>query len=98
MSKVSESIFSGASVVIPMADVQHIEKQFHTCDLADGSKKGDLRGYAVITKHTKWDTEIDFYANSIYLGKEEGQKFLQAWTTYRHELEGGADAFIGPED
>ena len=39
MKTVSESIFSGKTTVIPMADVQHIEKRYHNCDLVSGQKK-----------------------------------------------------------
>ncbi len=86
MGKVSESIFSG-SVVIPMADVQHIEKKFHDCDLVNGAKKGDLMGGAVITKHTRWDMEADTWANNIWLGAKDLKSFLRAWCDYRAELE-----------
>lgn len=98
INKVSESIFSGKQCTIPMADVQHMEKRFYTTDLADGSKKGDVRGAMVITKHTKWSTEIDDWENPIYLPKEEFDNFMRAWTYYRYELEGGAKAFITPEN
>ena len=79
MGKVSESIFSGKSTIIPMADVQHIEKQFY---------KNDFAGISIITKHTRWDMEADIWANNIYLPKEEAEKFIKAWCFYRHELEG----------
>lgn len=97
MNKASESIFNGETVIMPMADVQHIEKEFHSCDLVDGTKKGDLMGYTIITKHTQRDMEADTWSNPIYLGKEEGAKFIQAWCHYRHEIEGGTDAFKLPE-
>ena len=87
MNNVTESIFSGKSAVIPMADVQHIEKQYHSCDLVGGTKKGDLQGSMIITKHTRWDMEADTWANNIWLGAEETHKFLKAWCRYRHELE-----------
>jgi hypothetical protein len=50
MNKVSESIFNGKNVTLPMADVQHIEKVFHTCDLVSGQKKGDLMGLMNLPK------------------------------------------------
>lgn len=43
INKVSESISNGSSVVIPMADVQHVEKVFRDRNMANGKKKGDLR-------------------------------------------------------
>lgn len=87
-SKVSESIFSDGFTVIPMADVQHIEKCFHSCDLVNGTKKGDLQGAQVITKHTRWDMDADCWANAIWLSAEQTQSFLKAWCFYRYELEG----------
>lgn len=98
MNKVSESIFNGKSMIIPMADVQHVEKRFHQYNSADGTvKTGDISGYMVITKHTTWNFEHDCWENNIWLGTEEGEAFLKAWCGYRHEIEGGADAFKGPE-
>jgi hypothetical protein len=87
MKTVSESIFSGKRVVIPMADVQHIEKKYWDTDLVNGTKKGDLMGILVITKHTRWDMDADTWANNIWLGKDEAESFMSAWCNYRHELE-----------
>jgi len=87
MGNVTESIFSNNSVVIPMADVQHVEKRYHSCDLVSGKKKGDLMGSMIITKHTRWDMEADTWANNIWLTAEETSAFLQAWCHYRYELE-----------
>jgi hypothetical protein len=98
MAKVSESIFSGTSTIIPMADVQHIEKIYHDMDIPIGVKKGDILRYIVITKHTMWDVENDCWANAIYLMPEEAKSFMKEWCVYRYELEGGKDAFILPED
>jgi hypothetical protein len=85
--KISESIFDGKSIVIPMADVQHFEKHFHKVDLMCGDKAGDLSGIAIVTKHTRWDMEADCWANNIWLGKEEAEKFMRAWCCYRYEAE-----------
>jgi hypothetical protein len=87
MGKVSESIYSDEDVVIPMADVQHIEKKYHTCDLTNGTKKGDLLGAIVVTKHTRWDMEADCWANNIWLSAKQVSTFLRAWCEYRYELE-----------
>jgi hypothetical protein len=72
---------------VPLADVQHIEKIYHTCDMASGAKKGDLSGLMVVTKHTRWDMETDVWANNIWIDQEEAASFLAAWCVYRHELE-----------
>ena len=87
MGKVHESIFSGKSVIVPMADVQHIEKHYHTCSLTDGTKKGDFQGINVITKHTGWDVDCDTWANPIWIPGDEGKNFIKAWCEYRHDLE-----------
>jgi hypothetical protein len=87
MGKVSESIFSDGNVVIPMADVQHIEKRYHTCDLTNGTRKGDLSGSIVITKHTRWNFENGCWDNNIWLSADQTESFLSAWCFYRHELE-----------
>jgi hypothetical protein len=74
MGKVSESIYNDGKVVIPMADVQHIEK------LENG-------GLWVITKHTTWNFERSHWENPIWISVENAEKFLSAWCLYRHELE-----------
>ena len=93
MSKISESIFSGDGIVIPMADVQHIEKSFHDSNLIKhngelGARKGDLMGCLVITKHTTWNFEHDVWENAIWLKPDLTIRFLDAWCYYRSELEG----------
>ena len=98
MGNVTESIYSDGKIVIPMADVQHIEKQFHSCDLANGKKKGDLQGSMIITRHTRWDMEADVWANNIWLSADQTEKFLSAWCTYRHELELDDLADISPSE
>ncbi len=101
MNKCSESIFRGKTAIIPMADVSHIEKQIAREDSINPNnsfKRGDVTGYFVITKHTTWNQEIDFWNNNIWLDIEEGKSFLMAWCFYRHETEGGAKAFKSPEE
>ena len=83
-NSVSESIFSGKTTIIPMADVQHIEKLWYT---SDEKTRDNYRGIKVITKHTRWDIEADSWANNIYLDRQEGDDFLKAWCIYRNELE-----------
>ena len=72
-TKISESICTVGQKVIPMADVQHIEKYEYGC--------------LVITKHTKWNMEHDVWENPINLNKDETKKFLEAWCYYRYELD-----------
>lgn len=95
MGKVTESIFSDKHIVIPMADVQHIEKEYHSYDLMDGTKKGDFMGATVITKHTRWDMDCDAWANPIWLSGDLGKRFIRAWCQYRSELE--SETILQPE-
>lgn len=87
MKHILDSIYSDKCFVIPMADVQHIEKQYHTCNLADGTKKGDLAGIIIITKHTHWNIEADVWDNNIWLPARSALKFMEAWYYYRHTLD-----------
>lgn len=72
--KVSESIYSSKSLVVALADVQHIEKH-------------NPHGLIVVTRHTRWDGEAGTWANNIWVDKAEASAFLRAWCTYRGELE-----------
>lgn len=73
MHTVTESIYSGKNVIIPLADVQHIEKH--------------KDGIVVVTKHTRWDCEHDVWANGIWISDPEATDFRSAWCRYRSELE-----------
>lgn len=96
--KITESIYSDGKIVIPMADVQHIEKHYWDYNSANGeTKKGDLQGSMVITKHTRWDMEADCWGNNIWLGAEQTVKFLRAWCDYRAELEGIKSPYGGED-
>lgn len=77
MHTVTESIFSGSSVIVALADVQHIELH----------PKNSVPGIVVITKHTRWDGEQGVWANSIWIGDPESAAFKAAWRRYRSELE-----------
>ena len=87
MFKVTESIFSHKDIVIPMADVQNIEKRYHDCDLVNGTKKGDFMGVMLITSHTKWNFEYDCWENGIWVNSETAKLFMKCWCRFRHELE-----------
>ena len=80
---VTESIYSGKSIVVPLADVQHIVK---TNEL----------GLIVVTKHTRWDFERDFWSNNIWIDKAEADDFMRAWCRYRFELEAETLADLSP--
>lgn len=87
MKTVTESIYGG-SVIVPLADVQHIEKHY-----ANG-----VPGIMVITKHTKWNFEHDVWENSIWIGEPEATAFRSAWCRYRSELEADTLMDISPKD
>lgn len=76
MGPVSESIYSG-SVVVPLADVQHIESW----------AKHTVPGIVVVTKNTRWDRDTNFWANSIWISDPEAIALRAAWCRYRSELE-----------
>ena len=78
---VSESIWSNKDVLIPMADVQHIEK------LKDN--EGNFTGISIITKHTKWDNDHAYWANSIYVSnfKKDAEQFIQDYCYFRYEMD-----------
>jgi len=82
--QVSESIFSGKTTIIPMADVQHIERHWYG---KEERTRDNYKGIIVVTKHTTWSKEMDTWQNNIFLSREEADLFLSAWYTYRYELE-----------
>lgn len=75
---VTESIWNTDAIVVPMADVQHIEKLTHV---------GKPNGLWLVTKHTRWDYERDIWNNPIYIPEPKAAAFLRDWCNYRHELE-----------
>lgn len=74
MQTVAESIYNGKSAIVPLADVQHIET-------------GNPLGLVVVTKHTRWDADSGFWANSIWIDGAEAGDFKAAWCRYRSDLE-----------
>jgi hypothetical protein len=81
--KVTESIYNGKGVIVPLADVQHIEKT-------------NPSGLVVITKHTRWDAKTGGWANNIWIDKAEADAFMRAWCSYRSELEADTLADLSP--
>lgn len=82
--QVTESIYNGIGVVVPLADVQHIEKH-------------NPLGLIVVTKHTRWDADRDMWANNIWIDKAEAAAFMHAWCRYRGELEADTLANLEPD-
>lgn len=85
---VTESIYSGANVIVPLADVQHIEKW----------DKHTVPGIMVVTKHTRWDCDHDVWANGIWISEPEATVFRSAWCRYRSELEADTLAGLSPRE
>lgn len=83
MGRVTESIYDGKGIVVPLADVQHIEKH-------------NPSGLVVVTKHTRWDGEVDAWANNIWIDGAEADAFMRAWCRYRSELEADTLADLRP--
>lgn len=88
MNKVSESIFSCKvgieKVIIPMADVQHIEVEDWGHNIGCGKIR---KSYTVKLKNS-----------SVRLKHHMGEKFMKAWCYYRYELEGGDKRFKSPNE
>lgn len=85
MNAITESIFNGTSLIIPYADVQHVEK--HVIDKPCHEPAG-FDYVMVITKHTTWNFPNDTWENAICIDESSGEasKFIAAWCRYRAEL------------
>ena len=85
----SETIYGDGNVIIPMADVQHIEKKYYSQDMLNPTvKKGDLMGISVIMKSTRWNMEHDFWDNPVWIGRDRAEDFIRSWCYYRYEVDG----------
>lgn len=78
MSKVTESIFSGSTHVIPLAEVLYIK----------GQKTRGMRGAIwVVMKGSTANNENGDWNNAPFLRGLEADAFISAWCGYRSELE-----------
>lgn len=88
-NNISETIFSGKTATIPMADVQHYEKHLSIdkCINPKLPKQGELEGISIITDKTKWNFEHDSWGNAIYISnlEREADDFIKAWCFFRYE-------------
>lgn len=84
MGNVTESIYTGKAVIVPLADVQNIETH-------------NPLGLIVVTRHTRWDCERDVWANNIWINADEAAAFKAAWCRYRSELEDDTLADLRPD-
>lgn len=73
-------LFEGRTTIIPLADIQHVEKYWYSSDKP--RTQDNCRGITIVTKHTCWDVENDAWANNIYLDREEADEFLSEWTQF----------------
>ena len=85
MNKVAESIYSGQSTVVALAEVQHVEilRRLKSAD----TNEMQPNGLNAITKMTKWSQVMDAWENPIYIPEDEAEAFLSAWCRYRSEIE-----------
>lgn len=65
-----DCLYKGTGVVIPLADVQHVELH-------------NPLGLIVVTGHTKWNREWDQWENNIWIDKAEADAFLAAWGAFK---------------
>lgn len=75
-NKISEAIWANNEVLIPMAEVSHLEYEA-------------LGGF-VIFKHSKKNSEsklLNKYEPSVFLSKNDFKSFQKAYCYYRYELD-----------
>lgn len=84
MSKITESVWTSDRLLIPMADVQHIEKR----SVNNPSKPMYLM---VVMKSTRYDNTCSEWANAIYIEPEKAESFMRDWCNYRGELDNSMD-------
>jgi len=77
-TKVSESIFDNGSVIIPMAEVSHIERDQRP------DYKGAIR---IIFKHSRWVNEHNSWEPMVYILQDDVPEFIKAWCFYRSEID-----------
>jgi hypothetical protein len=75
---VTESIFIGESVIVPLADVHHIE-----LDKRDNFSDAII----IVMNGTTWNCDSDFYNNSVYIRYEEAERFKKEWCMYRTKID-----------
>ncbi len=81
MGKVSESIFSGKTCVIPMADVCYIQRDKEMVQTSEHC------GIWVVMKASTANNENGDWNNAPFLKDAEAKSFIRCWCTYRSELE-----------
>ena len=94
MRKATESIYNGKHCVVPLAEVQHIEKvKRGPYPFEIGTQPNGLH---LITRMTVYDMQSDHWTNPIYIAEDEASDFLSAWCRYRSEIESETLASLEP--
>lgn len=78
MGKITESIFKADNRVIPLADVGYINESDAT----------DHYQINIIMKFSNFDRDLQCMDPMISLREDEAREFMEAWTQYRHEVDG----------
>lgn len=94
----SETIWSNGKVIIPMCDVQHIErrdrKEWDSLPVTTDSKMNVVRkGIVVVMKSTRLDSAGD-WDNGVWLWDDASDKFIADYCTFRGEIDPGQSAPI----
>lgn len=76
---ITESIYDNGKVLVPMADVNHVEYQIHPTM----GKNGIL----VIMKNTHYDMIADTWSNALFICEGDKEDFISAYCRFRSELE-----------
>jgi len=80
MGKVSETIWANDNVIIPMAEVSHIEK------IKDSGLTTDR--ISVIFKHSKWNEETQSFEPNAYMdSNSNSNEFLADYCKFRAGLD-----------
>lgn len=79
MGKVTESIWSNDKLIVPLAEVSHIEK------LTDN--QGIINRIFVYFKYSKANNETQMLEPFLYLDNKAGESFKKEFCRYRYELE-----------
>lgn len=77
------SIWEDDVSVIPLAEVQHLEKQW----LKNPAGEKTPNGLFVITSYTRWDATMDQWANPAFVSNENAAAFIYQFKKYREDVE-----------
>lgn len=81
---ISESIFDNGKVIIPFAEVSHIERP---------QINNTTNAINVIFKHSRWVNDERGFEPNVFI--QSGDEFIKCWCFYRREVEGIDATFPG---